>query len=97
MFRNAAFLGISRRLLLTGVAGLQYSVCNASKNKLLTKFIECALKLTEHFQEVISTKVPYQKFTDLQIAALPVFKAYKVTSMVEFFSSEAGANGFSTV
>ena len=31
------------------VAGLQYSVCNATKNKLLTKFLKCALKLTENF------------------------------------------------
>ena len=56
---------------------------------------KCALKLTEKFQEVISTEVPYQKFTDLQTAALRVFKALKVMFMVEFLSSEAGANGFS--
>ena len=52
--------------------------------------------LTENFQEVISTEAPYQKFTDLQTAALRVFKVPEVTSMVEFLSSEAGANGFST-
>ena len=57
---------------------------------------KCALKLTEKFQEVISTEVPYQKFTDLQTAALLVFKAPKVTALVEFLSSEAGTNEFST-
>ena len=56
-----AFLEISRSSLLTGVAGLQYSVCNATKNKLLTKFLKCVLKLTENFQQVISTKGRYQE------------------------------------
>ena len=45
----------------------------------------------ENFQEVIS-EVPYLKFTDLQTVALRIFKAPKVASMVESFSSEAGAN-----
>ena len=96
MFQKVTFLEISRSPLLKGVAGLQYSVYNATKNELLTKFFKCALKLTENFQEVISTEVPYQKFTDLQTAALRVFKALKVASMVEFVFSEAGANEFST-
>ena len=94
MFRKVAFLEISRSPLLTGVAGLQYSVCNATKNKLLTKFLECALKLTENFQEVTSTEGLHQKFTDFQTAALRVFKTPKVAFMVEFLSSEAGASGF---
>ena len=47
MFRKMAFLEISRSPFLTGVAGLQYSVCNATKNKLLTKFLKCALKLAK--------------------------------------------------
>ena len=55
--------------------GLQFTVCNTTKNELLTKFLICALKLTENFQEVIPTEVHYQKFTDLQTAALHVFKA----------------------
>ena len=96
MFRKVAFLEISRRPLLTGVAGLQYSVCNATDNELLTKFLKYALKHTENSQEIISTEVPYQKFTDLQTAALRVFKVLKVTFMMEFLSSGAGANGFST-
>ena len=54
------------------------------------------MKLTENFHEVISNEGPYQKFTDLQTAALRVFKARKVASMVELLSSEAGANRFST-
>ena len=96
MFRKVVFLEVSRRSLLTGVAGLQYSFFNATTNELLTKFLKCTLKLTENFQEVISTEVPYQKFTVLQAATLRVFKAPKAASMVEFLSSEAGANGFST-
>ena len=96
MFQKVAFLEISRSPLLTGVAGLQYTVCNATKNELLTKFLKCVLKLTENFQEVISTEVPYQKFTDLQTAALRAFKAPQIASMAELLSSEAGANGFST-
>ena len=91
-----AFLEISRRSPLTGVAGLPYSVCNATENELLTKFLKYALKLAENSQEIISTEVPYQKFTDLQTAALRVFKVLKVTFMMEFLSSGAGANGFST-
>ena len=67
---------------------------NASKNELLTKF----LKLTENFQEVISNGVPYQKLQTckMQFSALRVFKAPKITSTVEFLSSEADPNGFST-
>ena len=57
---------------------------------------KCALKLIEKFQEVISTEVPYQKFTDLQTATLLVSKVLKVTSVVEFPFSEAGANRYST-
>ena len=90
MFQKVAFLEISRSPLLTGVAGLQYTVCNATKNELLTKFLKCVLKLTENFQEVISTEVPYQKFTDLQTAALRAFKAPQIASMAELLSSEAG-------
>ena len=84
MFRNVAFLEISRSFLLTGVAGLQYTVCNATKNELLTKFRKCAFKLKEISKKVISTVVPYQKFTDLQTAALRNIKVPKVASMVEF-------------
>ena len=99
MFQKVAFLKILEKSPFTRscrFAGIQYRVCNATKNELLAKFLKCALKLTENFQEVISTEVAYQKFTDLQTAVLRVFKAPKVVSMVEFLSSEAGANGFST-
>ena len=98
MFRQVAFLEISRSPLLTGVAGLQHTICKATKNELLTKFLKCALKLTENFQEVISNGVPYQKFTDLKTAVsdMRVFKIPEVASMVEFLSSDAGANRFST-
>ena len=35
------------------VAGLQYTVCNATKNELQTKFVKGALERTEIFREVI--------------------------------------------
>ena len=69
MFRKVALLEISRSSLLTRVASLQYSFCNATKYELLTKFLEGAFKFTENFQDVISNGVPYQKFTDLKTAA----------------------------
>ena len=69
MFRKVALLEISRSSLLTGVASLQYTFCDATKYELLTKFLEGALKFTENFQEAIFNEVPYQKFTDLQTAA----------------------------
>ena len=96
MFRNVAFLEISRSPLSTGVAAWQYTVCNATKNELLTKILKYNLKLIENFQEVISTEAPCEKFTDLQTAALRVFKAPALASMRELLSSDAGANGFST-
>ena len=40
--------------------------CNATKNELLTKFLNGALKLTENFVEVISNGFPHQQLTDLQ-------------------------------
>ena len=39
------------------------------QNELLIKSLKCTLRLTENFKEVISNRVPYQKFTDLQTAA----------------------------
>ena len=96
MSRKVAFLEISRSHLLPGGAGFQYTVCNATKNELPTKYLKCALNLTENFQEVISTEVPYRKFTDLQTAAFHVFKAPKGAYMVEFLFSAAAANGFYT-
>ena len=69
-----AFLEISRSPLLTGVSGLQHSVWNVTKSKLLIKFLKCIMKLTENFQEVTFTEGLHQKLTDLQTAALPDFK-----------------------
>ena len=86
MFRKVAFLEISRSHLLTGVAGLQYSVCNATKNELLTKFLKCALKLTENVEEMISTEIPYQTFTDLQTYVFLKLLKY-VHGGVPFFRS----------
>ena len=63
MFPKVAFREISGSRLLTGVPGLQYTVRNASKNELLTKFLKCAFKLTYNYREAISNGVLYQKFT----------------------------------
>ena len=65
MLRKVAFLDFLLSPLLTGNASLQYTVCNATKNELLTKFLKLAFRLTENFQEAVSTEAPYQKFTDL--------------------------------
>ena len=62
MLRKVAFLEVLRSPLFKGVAG---SLCKATKNELLTKFLKGALKVSENFQEVFSTGAPYQKFTDL--------------------------------
>ena len=75
MFQKVPFLEISRSPLLTGVAGLPYTVCNATKNELLTKFLKFALKLTE--KKPGSAEMPYQKFTFLQTATLRVLKLLK--------------------
>ena len=47
--KNGLSKNFEKSPFIKGVAGLQYSVCNATKNKLLTKFLKCALKLTENF------------------------------------------------
>ena len=60
MFRKAALLEISRSYFLTGVAGLQPTVCNASVNEFLTKLLKGALKFTENSLEVISNLFPFQ-------------------------------------
>ena len=77
MFQKVPFLEILRSPLLTGVAGLPYTVCNATKNELLTKFLKFALKLTEKTQKVIPTEMPYQNFTFLQTATFRVLKLLK--------------------
>ena len=45
VFWKAAFLEILGSLLLTGVAGSQYTFCNATKNELQTKCFETYRKL----------------------------------------------------
>ena len=78
--------------LLPRVAGLHYTFCNVTKNELLTKFLEGAFKLTEKFQEVISTlKSINLQTSKLQLSALRVFKIFEITPTAEFLSSEAGA------
>ena len=59
MLQKVALLEISRSHLLTGVAGLQSTVSNASTNEFLTKFLKGTLKFSENFQEVISNGFPF--------------------------------------
>ena len=98
MFRKVTLLIISRSLLVIGVAGLQYTVCNTTRNELLTKFLKDVLKHIESFQEVVSKRFVIRNIQThkLQLSALRVFKTPEITSTVEFLSLEAGANGFST-
>ena len=88
---------ISRSPLSIVVAGLQYTVCNATRKELLTKFLKVVLKLAENFQEVVSkmfliTDIQTYK---LQLSVLGAFKVSEITSTVKFLSSEAGANELS--
>ena len=98
LFRKVALLEISRSLLFIGVAGLQYTVCNATRNKLLTKFLKGVLRLIENLQELVSKRFLIRNVQTykLQLSTLRVFKTPEITSTVESLSSEAGANGFST-
>ena len=54
------------------------------------------LKLTENFQEVIFNWVPYQKFTNLQNAALSLacFKTPEIAPTVESFLKRQALTGF---
>ena len=93
MFRKVTFLEISRSILVIGVADLQYKVCNATRNELLIKFLKGVLKLKENFQEVVSKRFLIR---NIQTYKLQPLAMREITSTVEFLSSEAGANGFST-
>ena len=98
VFRNVTLLEISRSPLFIGVTDLQYTVCNATRNELLTTFLKGVLKLIENFQEVVSKRFLIRNIQTykLQLSALRVFKTPKITSTVQSLSSEAGANGFFT-
>ena len=97
VFQEGYLLEISRSPLFIGVAGLHYTVCNAVRNELLTKFLKGVLKPIENFQEVVSKRFVIRNIQTykLQLSTLCVFKTPEITSTV-FLSSEAGANGFST-
>ena len=97
-FRKVTVLEISRNPRFIGVATLQYKVCNATRNELLTKFLTSVLKLIENFQEVVSKRFLIRNIQTCkqQLSALRVFKTPEIMSTVEFLSSEAGADGFST-
>ena len=58
MFGKVAVLEISRNSLLTGTAGLQPTGCNATKHKLLTKFLKSLLKNLENNHEELCNGVP---------------------------------------
>ena len=98
VFRKVTLLEISRSPLFNGVVGIQYTVCNATRNELLTKFLKGVLKLIENFQEVVSKRFLIRSIQTykLRLSALRAFKTPEITSTVEFLSSEAGANGFFT-
>ena len=98
MFRKVTLLEILRSPLFIRVAGLQYTVYNATRHELLTKFLKDILKLIENFEEVVSKRFLIRNILTckLQLSALRVFKTPEITSTVEFLSSEAGANGFSS-
>ena len=68
MFQKVALLEILRSPLLTECRLTEQSLY-ATKNELLSKFLQVALELTENFHEVLSNAAPYQKFTNLQNAA----------------------------
>ena len=90
MLRKVTFLEISRSLLFIGVAGLQYTVCNATRNELLSTFLKGVLKLIENFGEVVSKRFIIRNIQTckLQFSTFRVFKTPEITSTVEFLSSE---------
>ena len=94
MFRKVALLETLRSPILSGV---QAHSLYASKNELLS-FLKVLQNLKKNFQEVISNVVPYQnlKTCKIQLSAVSFFKTLEITSAVEFLSSEAGTNRFST-
>ena len=98
LFRKVTLLEISRSTLFIRVARLQYTVCNATWSELLTKFLKGILKLIENFLELVSKWFLIRNIQTykLQLSAMRVFKTAEVTFTMEFFSSEAGTNGFST-
>ena len=52
MFRKVTLLEILRSPLFIGVASLQYTVCNATRNELITKFLKDVFKLTGSLSEI---------------------------------------------
>ena len=65
MFQKVTLLEISRSPLFIGVAGFQYTICNATRNELLTIFLKGVLKLTENFQEVVSKRFLIRNIMEL--------------------------------
>ena len=55
MFLKAAILEIPRSPLLTGVAGLQYKVCKATKNGKFSANVSLMVFLSEYLSENYTT------------------------------------------
>ena len=85
---KVTLLEISGSLLAIGVAGLQYTVCNATRNELLTKFLKGILKHIENFQEVVFKRFLIRNMQSykLHLLALRDFKTPEITPTVEFLS-----------
>ena len=71
-------------------AGVQYVLCNAARNQISKRCFETYRKFPG---SGISRNTRTYK---LRLSALRVFKTPEITSMAELYSSEAGANDFST-
>ena len=69
MFQKKKLFKNSRSPLFIGGAGLQYTVCNATRNELLTKFLKECFETYRKFPGSGLRKGPYQIYLDLQIAA----------------------------
>ena len=59
LYHPISVLVLSKGPLLTGVAGLQSTGCNVTKNELLTKFLKDILKISGNVQEELCNGVPF--------------------------------------
>ena len=59
VYHTISVLVISKGPLLTGVAGLQSTCCNVTKNEPLTKFLKNVLNISENVEEKLCNGVPF--------------------------------------
>ena len=78
MFRNVALLEILKSCLLIGIYGLESRTCNASKNKLLTKFLQGILKISENFKKRSVTDLLFNKLWTCKLQQPSVFPAFEI-------------------